>query len=252
MRFTIPGIPIPKLRPRFSTRGRFIKAYDCQKKQKNDVIGQLTRIVQQALNGENKQMVIDASNLASAEFFDVTCTFHLPVPESDPTPKKNAKLWGLEKCTTKPDIDNLIKFYLDCFNKVLFEDDRYVVKMKIAKSYTRNPRVEIDIMPGKNELGDAVNGILSIFGPDQLTEFLRTTWELYDLYGRDEEGDWVADAVGIENVDEVRLARTAYILSVLAEQNAKLFDKINKRFPGFHKQAERVAQSIKSLNEESA
>lgn len=241
MRFTISGVPIAKARPRFSTRGSFTRAYDIQEKEKNAVISDVKQIVRQALDSENKQMAIDASDLASAEFFDVTLVFHQPVPKSCTTAERNAKLWGLEKCTSKPDLDNMQKFYLDCFNEQLYEDDRMVIKMQTAKSYTRNPRIEVNIMPGKNNLGDCVNGILKIFGPDQLTDLLRTTWELYDLYGRDEDGDWVEDAVGIENVDEVRLARTAYILSALADHNAKLFDKINKRYPGFYKLAEKLA-----------
>lgn len=242
MRFTIPGIPVSKARPRFATRGNFHVVYDTQVKEKNRVVLNLEQIVQQALNSENKQNAVDASNLASAEFYDVTLIFHHPIPKSCTEAERNAKLWGLEKCTSKPDIDNLQKFYLDCFNGQLYEDDKLVVKIESAKRYTRNPRIEVTIMPGKNDLGEAVNGILRIFGPDELTNLLRTTWELYDLYGRDEDGDWVEDAVGIENVDEVRLSRTAYILSSLAEQNAKLFDKINKRYPGFHKLAEKIAE----------
>lgn len=246
MRFTISGVPVAKARPRFSTRGGFPRAYDIQTKEKNAVIAEVKDIVRQALDSENKPTAIEASNLASAEFYDVTLVFHQPVPKSCTIAERNAKLWGLEKCTTKPDLDNMQKFYLDCFNEQLYEDDRFVIKMQTAKSYTRNPRIEVNIMPGSNNLGECVNGILRIFGPDQLTDLLRTTWELYDLYGRDEEGDWVEDAVGIENVDEVRLSRTAYILSSLADQNAKLFDKINKRYPGFYKLAEKLAEQQKA------
>lgn len=188
-------------------------------------------------------MAIEASKLASAEFFDVRLSFYFPCSISSTTAQRNAKLWGLQKCTTKPDLDNLEKFYLDCFNGVLFADDSLVVTLSSVKKYSKHPRVEVEIVPNEYALSDDVNGILEIFGPDDLTNFLRITWELYDLYGRDEEGDWVEDSVGIENVDEVRLARTAYILSALADMFSKPMVKINRRYPGFHKLAEKLAFS---------
>ncbi len=241
MKFTLYGDPVAKARPRFSTRGGFARAYDPQNKLKLQVIGKLTNILIQSLNDANKKSNIDASNLASGESFDVSLVFHLPVNDSDSMALRNAKLWGLVECTSKPDVDNMQKFYLDCFNTIFYEDDRFVVKTKTHKKYTLKPRVEVEIVPNKNTLGDDVNGILSLFGPDHLQDIMTQMWELYDLYGRDEEGDWVADAVGEGNVREVRLARTAYVLSAIADAHSKALGKIKSRFPGFHKQAEKLA-----------
>ena len=168
----------------------------------------------------------------------------MPIPKSLSEAKKNAKLWGLIKHTAKPDLDNLEKFYLDCLTGIIFSDDSQVVQLSSKKLYSNHPRTEIYIMSYKKPLGEEVNGILEIFGPDQLLEFLKIGWELYDLYGRDEDGDWVEEIVG-DDVDHVRLARTAYLLSALAEKTHKPFSKIHRQHPDFYLKAERLANSLK-------
>lgn len=46
-----------------------------------------------------------------------------------------------------PDLDNMVKFYLDCLNKMAWEDDCQVINIVADKRYTnsRNPRTEIEI-----------------------------------------------------------------------------------------------------------
>lgn len=224
MRFTIPGIPIPKKRPRFSTRGGFMRTYDTQHSEKNTVIAIVKQIIRQALDGESKQTAIDTSNLASAEFFDMSLTFHRPIPESCSTAERNAKLWGFDKCTTKPDVDNLGKFYLDCFNNQLYSDDRLVISMQSAKSYTRNPRVEVDIMPGKSSLCSEAKEILKIYGPENVEELIEDMLQLKKILGE----------CMIENVDDERLLKTACLLSSIADKNHALFSKIHKKYAGLH------------------
>lgn len=47
--------------------------------------------------------------------------------------------------TVTPDIDNCIKYYLDCGNKVLWEDDKNIVKIVATQQYDENPRTEIKV-----------------------------------------------------------------------------------------------------------
>jgi Holliday junction resolvase RusA-like endonuclease len=250
MRFIIEGVPISKARPRFARRGNFVTTYDPQHNEKMIFRDKLSLALQEAFNSENKQIVMEASNLASGEFFEMRVSFHLPIPKSATQAKRNALLWGFEEHATKPDVDNLGKWLLDCCNGIFFRDDMHIYLLKCTKRYANKPRTIIDIMSKKNfAINDKARGILEIFGPEQLIKFAEDVSELYTLYDVDEKDDWVAKEVGEENTREVRLARTAYLLSMISDTHGKLLDKINRKFPGFWKDAERIAQEVSNVLE---
>lgn len=54
----------------------------------------------------------------------------------------------------KPDIDNLVKYYLDVMNDLIFNDDRQVTELWCEKIYSDTPKVEITITP---KGGDMIN-----------------------------------------------------------------------------------------------
>lgn len=35
----------------------------------------------------------------------------------------------------KPDLDNLVKYYLDCMNGIVFADDKQIVELAASKEY---------------------------------------------------------------------------------------------------------------------
>jgi Holliday junction resolvase RusA-like endonuclease len=47
--------------------------------------------------------------------------------------------------TKKPDIDNLVKFSMDCLNGIAWEDDKQVISLSSYKYYSLKPRTEIII-----------------------------------------------------------------------------------------------------------
>ena len=64
------------------------------------------------------------------------------------TTKKNLRLIekGLYQWTKKPDLDNICKSVLDSLNKVAYEDDGQVIKLKASKEYTlQEERIEIEV-----------------------------------------------------------------------------------------------------------
>ena len=67
--------------------------------------------------------------------------------------RRKAKSLG-QPVVTRPDLDNYEKFYLDCGNGILWEDDSQVYFVTKAKKYTNMPKVVIDfsetplILPG--------------------------------------------------------------------------------------------------------
>ena len=58
--------------------------------------------------------------------------------------KPSAPKWK----TTKPDIDNHIKFYLDCMSGIVFKDDNQIISLVATKNFCdeyQEPHVEIVI-----------------------------------------------------------------------------------------------------------
>jgi Holliday junction resolvase RusA-like endonuclease len=53
--------------------------------------------------------------------------------------------------TTKPDIDNLLKFVLDSGNKILWKDDCLIRQVQMKKIYGPSPSTIITIMEKSNE-----------------------------------------------------------------------------------------------------
>ena len=124
MIITIPGPPIPKARPRFS-RGR---VYNVQKKQEEAFVWQVM-----------KQWTQKPITWPLALVFE----FVMPIPKSTSKKNRDLMLTGEMKHIKTADIDNLIKFSLDCLNGLLFEDDRQVYWIQAIKRYGDNPRTVI-------------------------------------------------------------------------------------------------------------
>jgi len=96
IRIIIPGEPNVLNRPRFTSHGGFTRTYDSQKQIKNEVILKIKY--------NHVFPTSEAPLLISLEF-------RLSPAISDKN--RNLKLWGLDSKSCK-DLDNMIKFYLDC------------------------------------------------------------------------------------------------------------------------------------------
>ena len=92
MRILIPGQPIPKLRARHARKGKKTMTYDPQEKEK--------RLVQQEMRKQKTY------RFAFAAPVFVEMTFGVKIQKNGHATQKNAKLWGFEKPTQRPDLDN--------------------------------------------------------------------------------------------------------------------------------------------------
>jgi len=138
IRFTVPGQPIAKSRPKFARVGKFVKTYT--PKQSLNFEQKVGYYAAQALVGMDTQL-LDMPVKIIVDFF-----FSRPKSRQR---KKNAGL-TLPR-TVKPDIDNLAKSILDGLNKVAFRDDALVYCMDIAKfEVDELPRTEVQIEYGIN------------------------------------------------------------------------------------------------------
>ena len=126
--FDIVGEPQGKGRPRFSTRGGFVKTYTPEKtaSYENFVkLCYLNKYKGQKLDGE-----IVAEIIA-----------YFPIPKSFSKKKRAEAIEGKIKPTKKPDTDNIAKTILDSLNGIAFEDDKQVVALLVKKLYGEEPKV---------------------------------------------------------------------------------------------------------------
>jgi len=129
--FTIYGEPVPKGRPRFSTRGKFPVAYTPEKtKNYESDVGMMAKVAMGA--SEPLEGALEA-------FIYVT----FPVPASYSKKRTEACLIGQEKHIKKPDLDNVIKSVIDGMDKIVFENDSQITSIHSIKVYGEVAKVEV-------------------------------------------------------------------------------------------------------------
>lgn len=164
----IPGNPLPCKRPKFSTRGGFMRTYDPQKNEKSNLQSFITHEASKILHFKPLGGPIA-----------LVVSFHMPIPKSSSTSDLNRVLWGLDAHIHKPDLDNLIKLILDCCNEILWVDDRQIVNLTIGKNYSLIPCTKIRIFPTTKPMDENITKILEIFSPSELNEFQRLIQDIY-------------------------------------------------------------------------
>lgn len=73
---------------------------------------------------------------------------------------------------------------------------------------------------------DKVSRFLEIWDLPQMLAFLADAIPIFELYDCSEDDDWVRRAVGEESEHNVRLMRTAYLVSKFAENHASKIAEI--------------------------
>jgi len=135
MKFTVPGIPVGKGRPKFSTVNGHAVAYTPAKTVNYET---LVKLAYQQQCGGCKPFDKDLPLTA-------TITAYFPIPKSVSKRKREIMQGGLVPHTKKPDADNIAKAVLDALNGIAFYDDSQVASLRVAKYYSEEPRVEIEL-----------------------------------------------------------------------------------------------------------
>ncbi|MCD8398275.1 MAG: RusA family crossover junction endodeoxyribonuclease [Lachnospiraceae bacterium] len=131
VKFTVPGQPVGKARPRVTKAGH---AYTPKK-------------------------TVDYENLVRAEYHRQCGDYKFPddamldmrimafyrIPKSAPKRRKSAMERGEIRPTVKPDSDNVIKGIADSGNGIFYRDDTQIVDCQIRKFYSYEPRVVVTI-----------------------------------------------------------------------------------------------------------
>ncbi|MEF2910803.1 MAG: RusA family crossover junction endodeoxyribonuclease [Phascolarctobacterium sp.] len=133
--FTIPGEPTAQGRPRFSTHGEFVKAYDPEKSRNYKAYVKL--LASEAM--QNIGLTLTELPLGVEIIADVG------IPASKSKKFKEQALNGLQLPIKKPDVDNVAKIILDSISGIVYKDDKQIVKLTVSKKYSDIPKVEVKI-----------------------------------------------------------------------------------------------------------
>jgi Holliday junction resolvase RusA-like endonuclease len=63
------------------------------------------------------------------------CNCYFEIPNSWSKKRRQNAIEGKELHQSKPDIDNLLKFYADCLTDIAYDDDRQIVSVNTNKYY---------------------------------------------------------------------------------------------------------------------
>lgn len=131
----IPGEPCAQGRPRFSTAGGFVKAYDPAKSRNYKAYVKMC-----AIDAMQEQGWKCTESPLSIEI-----TAFMSIPASKSKKFKQAAIVGAERPTKKPDVDNVFKILTDALSGIAYKDDKQIVSATINKWYAEVPRVEVRV-----------------------------------------------------------------------------------------------------------
>ena len=129
--FQVEGTPVPKGRPRFVRRGKFVSTYSPK-----------TTVDYESKVSEAAKIAMGSQEPLEGPI--VTCIYiTLPIPASYSKKRTQACLSGEERPTKRSDIDNFCKAIFDGMNGIVFVDDSQVVSLHARKVYGSAGMVEV-------------------------------------------------------------------------------------------------------------
>ncbi len=134
MKFTIPGTPFGKQRPRVVHNGNFSKAYTPKE-----------TVSYENLVKTSYSDIARGRKFQDDAMLDVRIIAYYPVPKSVSKKKRKEMLEHKIRPAKKPDWDNIGKIICDSLNQIAYRDDAQIVDSQVRKFYSENPRVEVII-----------------------------------------------------------------------------------------------------------
>ena len=130
VKFTVPGEPCGKGRPRFSRK--FGRAYTPEKTARYE---NLITVEYQSQCG--------ACRFPDDAMLDMRIIAYYGIPQSKSKKVKALMAAGVIRPTKKPDSSNVTKAVEDALNNVAYRDDAQIVDSQIRRFYGEPPRVEV-------------------------------------------------------------------------------------------------------------
>lgn len=134
IKFSVPGRPFGKQRPKFSRAGQYVKTYTPKETASYENLVKL--MFQQAAQGKM---------FGDDDMLDVRIVAYYEIPKSTSKKKRRLMLEHKIRPAKKPDWDNIGKIICDSLNKVAYHDDSAIVDAQVRKFYSEQPRVDVTI-----------------------------------------------------------------------------------------------------------
>lgn len=134
VRFTIPGEPQGKGRPRFAKVGSYVRTYT------PDKTAAYENLVRLEYESQCNGLRFDDNDILDMRIFA-----YYGIPKSASKKMKALMLEGAIRPSKKPDMDNVVKVIADSLNKIAYKDDTQIVDAMIRKFYSDTPRVDVVI-----------------------------------------------------------------------------------------------------------
>nr|DAS64817.1 MAG TPA: Endodeoxyribonuclease RusA [Caudoviricetes sp.] len=134
VKFIILGEPNGKGRPKFDTRGPYVRAVTPKKTANYEALVKM-----------EYQAQCDGFMFSRDAALGMLVTAYKPIPKSTSKKKRVLMIGDIIRPTKKPDWDNVGKIVCDALNKIAFCDDTQIVDGRVIKLYAEQPRVEVEI-----------------------------------------------------------------------------------------------------------
>lgn len=134
VKFTVPGEPAGKGRPRFSRQGQFVRTYTPEK-----------TVAYEDLVKLEYHRQCKAFRFDDSQPLDMRVTAYYSIPKSVSKKRRQAMIDHKVRPMKKPDNDNIIKLVQDALNKIAYRDDVQIVDCQLRKFFSEEPRVVVTI-----------------------------------------------------------------------------------------------------------
>lgn len=132
IRFTVPGEPVGKGRPRVVRNGGFSRTYTPEK------TASYENLVKLEFQRQGGRMLKDGP-------LKMRISAWYSIPRSASKRKQQAMTGGLIRPTKRPDLDNCAKSICDALNGLAYRDDSQIVTLIVEKWFGEEPRVDVEI-----------------------------------------------------------------------------------------------------------
>ncbi|MBR6102603.1 MAG: RusA family crossover junction endodeoxyribonuclease [Ruminococcus sp.] len=138
VRFSVLGQPIGKGRPKFTSYGKYPRAYTPEK----------TASFENLVKMEYRRQCKD-KRFADDAMIGIVIYAYYAIPKSASKKKKEAMLRRLIRPTVKPDYDNIAKIVSDALNGIAYADDKNIVDSAVHKFYSYTPGIFVELYNAK-------------------------------------------------------------------------------------------------------
>lgn len=139
MEFVFKQTPVAQKRPRFGDGRVFNPQRKIKTNLKWDAASQM--------RSQRAEMVLESP-------VSLNMSVYVPLPKSWSQKRKNELLD--KPVTTKPDLDNYLKFYLDVLNGIAYQDDKQVAEVFCQKLYGKEACVKVHITEKTDSLVEEI------------------------------------------------------------------------------------------------